>query len=98
MWRGSCRRRVTRRRAQTAAPRVVEARLKLLGVQLDDELLLHRRRDLATLGLAQHLGGERIVVGLQPRRNLSGQLGGVADDRLRAGAALTAMTSPSRTW
>ena len=31
----------------------------LLRVQLDDELLLHRRRDLTTLGLAQHLRGER---------------------------------------
>ena len=40
----------------------------LLGVQLDDELLLHRRRDLAALGLAQHLRGQRVVVGLQPGR------------------------------
>jgi hypothetical protein len=38
----------------------------LLRVQLDDELLLHRRRDLTTVRLAQHLGGERVVVGLQP--------------------------------
>src|SRR3954466_188817 len=53
---------------------------RLLRVQLDDELLLHRRGDLATLGLAQHLRGERVVVGLQPRRDLSRQFGGIADD------------------
>src|SRR5512132_2169916 len=60
----------------------------LLRVQLDDELLLHRRRDLTTLGPAQHLGGERVMVRLQPGRNLGGQLGGVADDRVRTGADL----------
>ena len=37
----------------------------LLGVQLDDQLLLHRRRDLRALGEAQDLGGERVVIGLQ---------------------------------
>ena len=40
----------------------------LLGVQLDDELFLHRGGDLPALGLAKHLGGERVVVGLQPGR------------------------------
>src|SRR3954452_3722099 len=60
----------------------------LLGVQLDDELLLHRGRDLAAFGLAQHLGGERVMVGLEPRGDLRGQLGGVADERLRGGAGL----------
>src|SRR5919197_2328356 len=60
----------------------------LLRVQLDDELLLHGRRDLTALGLAQHLGGERVVVGLQPGRHLGGELGGVADDRVGAGAGL----------
>src|SRR6476661_10534192 len=41
----------------------------LLGVELDDELLLDRRRDLGALGVAQDLGGEGIVIGLQPGRN-----------------------------
>src|ERR671921_304017 len=54
----------------------------LLGVELDDELLLHRRGDLAALRLAQDLGRERVVVGLQPRRDLRGQLGRVTDERL----------------
>src|SRR5271167_4565458 len=53
--------------------------VRLLRVQLDDELLLHRRGDLASLRLAQYLGRERLVVGLQPRGNLSGQLGGIPD-------------------
>src|ERR1700722_9378269 len=55
----------------------------LLRVQLDDELLLHRRGDLASLRLAQHLGRQRLVVGLKPRRNLSGELGCVPDDLRR---------------
>ncbi len=38
--------------------------LLLLRVQLDDELLLHRRGDLTPLRLAQNLGRERLVVGL----------------------------------
>src|SRR3954447_9708172 len=57
----------------------------LLGVQLDDELLLHGRRDLTALGLAQHLGGERVVVGLEPGRNLGRQLRRVADELHGAG-------------
>src|SRR3954463_5456086 len=60
---------------------------RLLRVQLDDELLLHGRRDLATLGLAQHLRRQRVVVGLQPRRDLCGQLRRVADDAVGALAA-----------
>src|SRR4029079_10141664 len=60
----------------------------LLGVQLDDELFLHRGGDLPALGLAKHLGGEGVVVGLQPGRNLRGQLGRVADDLLRVRARL----------
>src|SRR5919204_3603930 len=60
----------------------------LLRVQLDDELLLHRRRDLTTVRLAQYLGGERVMVGLQPGGHLSGELGRVADDRIRASARL----------
>src|SRR5471030_2663678 len=54
----------------------------LLGVQLDDELLLHRRRDLTAFGLAQDLCGQAIVIGLQPCRHLSGQLSGIADHLL----------------
>src|SRR6185312_12884230 len=59
-------------------PRGAPARGKrLLRVQLDDELLLHRRGHLSPLRLAQHLGRERLMVGLEPRWNLSGELGGV---------------------
>src|SRR4051794_21776249 len=60
----------------------------LLGVQLDDELLLHGRRDLTTLGLAQHLGGERVMVGLEPRRHLRRELRRVADELHGAGVGL----------
>src|SRR4051794_2512229 len=60
----------------------------LLGVQLDDELLLHGRRDLTALGLAQHLGGERVVVGLEPGRNLGRQLRRIADELHGAGLGL----------
>src|SRR4051794_5356502 len=60
----------------------------LLGVQLDDELLLHGRRDLTALGRAQHLGGERVVVGLKPGRNLGRQLRRVADELHGAGLGL----------
>src|SRR6202012_953106 len=38
----------------------------LLGVELDDELLLDRRRDLTALGVAQDLGGQGVVICLQP--------------------------------
>src|SRR4051794_10130412 len=83
---------LARRRGSVHAPRATcpGARFQkvLLGVQLDDELLLNRGRDLAALRLAQHLGGERVMVGLEPRRDLCGQLGGVADERLRGGAGL----------
>src|SRR3954453_18627003 len=60
----------------------------LLGVQLDDELLLHGRRDLTTVRLAQHLRRQAVVVGLQPRGDLGGELGRVADDRFGAGPDL----------
>ena len=36
----------------------------LLRVELDDQLLLHRRVDFVTLGLLEHLAGEPVVVGL----------------------------------
>src|SRR3954469_1975522 len=82
--------RFTARRAKGEAARfgVSGSVFLLLRVQLDDELLLDRRRDLTALGLAQHLGGERVMVRLQPGWNLGGQLGGVADDRVRTGAGL----------
>src|ERR1044072_2260021 len=51
----------------------------LLRVELDDQLLQHRRRDLAPLRSAQHLRRQRVVVGLQPGGDLPGQLGRVAD-------------------
>src|SRR4051795_10721494 len=60
----------------------------LLGIELDDELLLHRRGDLRALGPAQHLGGELVVVGLQPCRDLSDELGRVADHGLGIAAGL----------
>src|SRR4051794_2103281 len=61
---------------------------RLLGVQLDDELLLDRRGDLAPVRLAEHLGGQPIVVRLEPRGHLGGELGRVADDRLRSRGGL----------
>src|SRR3954465_7227758 len=74
-----------RRRGRSAARSGVSW---LLGVQLDDELLLHGRRDLATLGLAQHLGGERVMVCLQPGRNRGRQLRRIADELHGAGLGL----------
>src|SRR5689334_14551413 len=56
--------------------------LFLLRIQLDDELLLHGRVDLAALGLLQDLAGQAVVVGLEPRRNGGHEIGRVAD-RLR---------------
>src|SRR3954453_22453638 len=74
------------RRAQAVARPGVEG--GLLRVQLDDELLLHRRGDLRALGLAQHLRRQLVVIGLQPGGHLGHQLGGVADDLLGAGLRL----------
>src|SRR5271154_701784 len=64
------------------------AKVLLLRVQLDDELLLHRRSDLAPLRLAQHLGRQRLVIGLQPRGDLSGELGCVPDHLRGRGVGL----------
>src|SRR3954454_21987988 len=60
----------------------------LLGIQLDDELLLHGRDDLVTVGQAEDLGGQRVVVGLEPGRHRRDQLSRVANDSLGAGARL----------
>src|SRR4051812_11664360 len=60
----------------------------LLRVELDDQLLLHRRRDLLPLRMPEDLGGEAIVVRLKPGRNRGGQLGGVPEDRFGARAGL----------
>src|SRR6201992_263585 len=57
----------------------------LLGVELDDELLLDRRRDLGALGVAQDLGGQGVVVGLQPSRDRRNQFRRAADRVGRAG-------------
>src|SRR3954452_5622511 len=59
--------------------RVQKRIFRLLGVQLDDQLLLDRRRDLRALGIAQDLGGQRVVIGLQPGRNGRDQLGRPTD-------------------
>src|SRR3954447_19616870 len=78
-------------RRSGAGRRAAWARLRassLLGVQLDDQLLLHGSGHLPPLGLAQDLGRERIVVGLEPRRHLAGQLRRVADDVLGRGVRL----------
>src|SRR3954451_17739484 len=62
-----------------APRRAPRGKTGLLGVQLDDQLLLHGRGHLAALGLAQDLGRQGVVIGLEPGGDLAGQLGGVAD-------------------
>src|ERR1700744_1019378 len=59
--------------------------LGLLGVELDDELLLDRRRDLTALGVAQDLGGQGVVIGMQPSRDRRNQFRRAADGVGRAG-------------
>src|SRR5918997_5186580 len=54
--------------------------LALLGVELDDQLFLNRRCDLGALRKPQDLRGERVVVGLKPRRHRGGELGCRAHD------------------
>src|ERR687887_2276526 len=58
----------------------------LLGVELDDQLLLHRRVDLVPLGPLEDLPREAVVVGLEPRGDGGREVGGVADDRRRGAA------------
>jgi hypothetical protein len=55
---------------------------RLLAVELDDELFLHRRVDLFALGPLEHLAREALVVCLQPRRDGGGEVGRVTDDLL----------------
>ena len=71
----------------------------LLRIQLDDELLLHRRVDLLRSGQAQHLRREasRSRPGARPAPS---PVSSVAS-RITSVAplpALTAITSPARTW
>src|ERR1700759_4596444 len=60
----------------------------LLGVKLDDELVLDRLRDLGALGVAQDLGGQGVVVGLEPGRARGDQFRRAADRVRRAGIGL----------
>src|SRR5439155_3699481 len=55
----------------------------LLRIELDDELFLDGRVDLAALRLLQHLPGEAVVVGLQPGCDGRDEIGCVADHLLR---------------
>src|SRR2546423_2576656 len=59
-----------------------------MEVLADDGLFLHGGGVLPPLGLTQHLRREALVVRLQPRRHLAGELGGVADHLARAGARM----------
>src|SRR3954451_3245827 len=54
----------------------------LLRVELDDELFLHRRVDLRTLGMAQHLRRKSVVIGLEPGGHGRHEVGRVPDDLL----------------
>src|SRR5690349_17753148 len=58
----------------------------LLGVELDDQRLLHRGVDLSPVGPLENLSGQPVVVGLQPRGDRGGQVGRVAH-RLLGGTA-----------
>ena len=64
--------------------------VELLGVELDDQLFLDRRVDLVALRPLQHLAGQALVVGLEPRRDGGGEVGRVADDLLGGRAGLAA--------
>ena len=70
----------------------------LLRVELHDELLLHRRGDLRALGLAQHLRGQLIVVGLQPGRDLGDSSVASRITFSASEPGLNVITSLSRTW
>src|SRR5215204_7080219 len=60
--------------------RVAKAILpSLLRIELDDELFLDGGVDLAPLGPLEHLAGEALVVGLEPRGDGSREVGRVPD-------------------
>src|SRR4051794_7538284 len=60
----------------------------LLRVKLDDQLLLDRCSDLLPLWESEHLGGQPVVISLEPGRDHRRQLGGVPDHLLRARSRL----------
>ena len=86
------------RRAPASAPSSVaaevarhrERQLRVRGaahkprVQLDDQLLVHRRVDVRAHRQPQHLALQRVEVGLQPAADRAGQLG-AADATSRTG-------------
>src|SRR5256714_8851 len=63
---------------------VVDPRTRsvLLRVQLDDERFLDWCVDFLALRPLEHLAGQAVVVGLQPRRDRGGEVGRVAHDLL----------------
>src|SRR3954447_2566294 len=65
--------------------RVAKESSFLLRVELDDELFLDGRVDLRALRLLQHLAGEAVVIGLQPRRDGRHEVGRIPDRLLRRG-------------
>src|SRR5207302_697431 len=58
----------------------------LLGVKLDDERFLDRRIDLGPLRQLQDLARQPLVVGLEPGRDGSREIGRVANHLLRGAA------------
>src|SRR3954452_4119101 len=76
------------RASRDLLPTGVPVWCSLLGVQLDDELLLHGRDDLVTVRQAEDLGGQGGVGGLEPGRHRRDELRAVAHDGLGARAGL----------
>src|ERR671916_1872062 len=60
-------------------PRRGSGMSSLLRVQLDDELLLHRHRNLGAVGMSQHLRREAVVVGLEPGGDRGHEVGRLPD-------------------
>src|SRR5579862_7940287 len=71
-------------KTELSAATCVLSLCELLRVELDDQLFGNRGVDLGPLRPLEHLAGEPVVVGLQPRSNRGGQVGRVPDDLLRA--------------
>src|SRR3954452_22187355 len=71
-------------RAAARLPAPAASLSGLLRVELYDQLLLDRCCDLLPLWEAEHFGGQPVVVCLEPSRYHRGELGGVADNGLRA--------------